>query len=334
MYLSFQGQLPVYKVIGTRQDIKVHNTRGGGSGTMQSQRHLVPALSAQRLHSQETTGGYVWSDECAVMILKKIRATDATPHSVRIRACTCRSRFRSALALERIDSSGAPGMVRHAGEPLRSSPLSHGQQPPPSFLNNKTFSWRQRVPADMTTTTAAAAATPPPAAPSFGTATASPPRVAAAPAATPGAQAQAGATGAAVPPTSTGILGRLGSLRPRPLAEEEEAPQLIHVQVVEVEVEEESDDDIANRGDVDEYSVSDVAGEATDEEFDLIVDDMGDLVEFLPEEEGEDEEGEGAAVDEDGGNGAAAAQGALPAVVEVAQVAEEGGTQEAQEGSG
>lgn len=53
VYLSFQGQMPMYKVIGTSKDIKVHNTR---PRTGQSQRQLMPALSVHRLHSGESGG--------------------------------------------------------------------------------------------------------------------------------------------------------------------------------------------------------------------------------------------------------------------------------------
>ncbi len=87
-------------------------------------------------------------------------------------------------------------------------------------------------------------------------------------------------------------MGHVGSPRGRPLTEEE-SHRLIQVDVVE----EESDDDLGNSGNVDEYSMSDVAGEVTDEDFDLIVDATGDLVEFMPEE------GEGETVGGEDGDG-------------------------------
>ena len=91
----------------------------------------------------------------------------------------------------------------------------------------------------------------------------------------------------------------VGSPRARPLTEPE-THRLIHVDVVE-DVEGESDDDMDRAGDVDEYSVSDVAGEATDEDFELIMDEVGDLVEFVPEEDGEGFAGEEREDVEDGG---------------------------------
>lgn len=84
------------------------------------------------------------------------------------------------------------------------------------------------------------------------------------------------------------LIGRVGSPRSRPLTEQD-THRLIQVEVVE-EVEGEDDDDLTNPGDVDEYSVGDVAGEGTDDDFDLIVDEVGELVEFVPEDTLEEEE--------------------------------------------
>lgn len=67
---------------------------------------------------------------------------------------------------------------------------------------------------------------------------------------------------------------------------------------VDVEVLEEEDDDfLSDGGDVDEYSVGDVAGEASDDEFDYLRDPVtGGLVEVVEM----DEEG---MREEEGGNG-------------------------------
>ena len=62
---------------------------------------------------------------------------------------------------------------------------------------------------------------------------------------------------------------------------------MVDVQVVE----EQEDDLLSDGGDVDEYSVGDVAGEASDDEFDYLRDPVsGGLVEVVVVE-GEEEEG-------------------------------------------
>jgi len=89
------------------------------------------------------------------------------------------------------------------------------------------------------------------------------------------------------------------SFRGLPSVNEEISQRLV---MVEVEVVEEDEDALlACGGDVDEYSVGDVAGEASGDEFDYLRDmAYGNLVEVVveegEEEEEEEEEGRSAAV--------------------------------------
>lgn len=106
------------------------------------------------------------------------------------------------------------------------------------------------------------------------------------------------------PPTAGGELSLSPALQPvnmvsfrgLPLLNEEMSQRLVQV---DVEVLEEEDDDLlSDGGDVDEYSVGDVAGEASDDEFDYLRDPVtGGLVEVVVEM---DEEG---MREEEGGNG-------------------------------
>jgi hypothetical protein len=224
------------------------------------------------------------------------------------------------MALERIDSSGIPGSRSSDLSPLQTS-LSQGQLPiflkKPSCLSHSSQApgvANAPLPSPVAAAAAAAASDAAvPAAEVCGwrderwrcyvfmrrSSAIIAPKYIAGPSHLPITQAAATTTprDGAIGRLDSGIIGHVGSPRARPLTAED-TPRIIQVDVVE-EVEADSDGDLTNPGDVDEYSVSDVAGEASDEEFDFVVDASGDLV-FVPEE------GEG------GEDGAQAATAAAP----------------------
>jgi len=97
------------------------------------------------------------------------------------------------------------------------------------------------------------------------------------------------AAAAAAAATATAAAAPMVSFRTLPPLNEEISQRLVMVDVQVVE--EQEDDLLSDGGDVDEYSVGDVAGEASDDEFDYLRDPVsGGLVEVVVVE-GEEEEG-------------------------------------------